>query len=321
MDQELGAVVENSLSDPNSGLPNESDDPATTATPFRFLDLPPEMQSHVVDFLDFVTIKRLKGTCHALQALPMRTQEFAALEKYEDDAMEAYEAAREEDQGPWGRGNIYGGPYGAAWAEERALPQKFPCYECLRVKDITKFDVSRFEEGYWNYMDCRKHSPLPKVDDIWTGDRLCFDCIVGSEDALANGTGPGWLKLARLEASGCFKADFDYHIRCSQCLEIDKIELPFSTDYEYGSDCTQFDSDYATVTEVRKHPDSMICHRMLDGDLCQACFKEDNVDWFELREQLRAEIAVRSQYLSWMIHKDDEGGIESPPGSPPATWE
>ncbi|KAJ9612270.1 hypothetical protein H2200_003867 [Cladophialophora chaetospira] len=60
---------------------------------FPFTTLAPEIQSRVVDFLDFLSLERLRFTCQKLRALPTHGQQYAAFLEFESTRETCWESA------------------------------------------------------------------------------------------------------------------------------------------------------------------------------------------------------------------------------------
>ncbi|KAJ9612271.1 hypothetical protein H2200_003868 [Cladophialophora chaetospira] len=308
------------LTGDDDGLPDDNGN--VNDTPFRFLDLPLEIQSHAVDYPDLIGMTQLKATCKSLRALPTVNQERSALIEFEEELEEAWTLFEEHDDNGYGGqletkrrtimydvrrwvqrrpawDDYYSGYYQygqsnksdgtfskwMALAAEYGIDpfhakwaaiaslDQFHCFGCFRVKQSDGFDMSQFGNAYWEY---RRHS-LSQVT----------------------------FKEAVLEGVGWLKSMWDdYYIRCAVCLEYEEFKKAFSY--------RMIDSD-GGQEETRGYEDLAICHRMFQGDLCQACFEEEYADWFAFREHLLAEIEAKMKYLDWMISKDDKPNDEPPP--------
>lgn len=53
--------------------------------------------------------------------------------------------------------------------------------------------------------------------------------------------------------------------------------------------------------------------RMFQGNLCLACFREENSEWFVLKHRLRAEIEARGKLLRW---SEIDGSLRKPTLAP-----
>ena len=161
-----------------SALSEADGDDSATSTPPYFTELPIEIQLRVVDFLDLVSLDRVKATCSSVRALPIQNQHRTALMEFDQEMKRAHQLisrlsfiGREEIRIDhkrviawnidWSQGNrrIFTGTgkfhqwvrrarenYISSLHACQAVSARFEvfcCFDCLRYKPTDNFDVTQ----------------------------------------------------------------------------------------------------------------------------------------------------------------------------------
>ena len=269
------------------------------AASLHLLSLSPEVQSAILDCLDWPALINLKATCRQCYHLPCREQIQAKLQDFEEDIWqlrplmrakfepemfdENYPLSAEVDdlrEGEMQQVLMYQQAVEALRAKHGLLLAAFrdlggysaavqflPCYHCLTMKE--RIDLDKMQEKPDEHL-----SPVNK-------SRTCINCILSDPESQENGT----------EYLTCGST---YVILCRCCKPIRKISFwPLSCD-------------------DLKPPN----YRMWASRLCPPCWRAKNKEWLDFKKALKQEIEKRQQYHRCMCRIDRVDTHEAGPRSP-----
>ncbi len=305
--------------------------------PKCFTALAVEVQSRVVDFLDLISIDRLRATCNSLRALPTQRQRQVALMEFDQEMKSAHElfkdlpkTEREEiSRDHWATGwnricNTICPPRApekvtGKYEEWKSLarehdisgfhalqalsegPMAVHCFECLRRKTEEDFDITQLGPAFGASRGSDDNNQEWSGWDWRMGKEskhFCVECRLASTEATKAAV--GWLRC---------KSNA-YHIRCSHREQEDH----FTKSMFWADDKFDDEEDYDYYTPYGAMPaapnyhharqDDFVCRRMLEGTLCRTCFRDEERYWFAYKDRLLAEIGARIEYLNWMDDKD-----------------
>ncbi|KAK4945144.1 hypothetical protein LTR10_015570 [Elasticomyces elasticus] len=272
---------------------------ADNSIPFRFLDLPTEIQSHVVDSLRLVDLTHLRATCRTMRTLPTRSQRYQALLDYERDLQKFWSMWNERQPDRTFRRDKF-----KDWRHwvyfQTSCPRLFgpapePDEDVARwIAEFDDMGLSTFQTRW----DLSTSSPSPVTDYL-----PCYICLSLQQGhyfdrIMPRGYSESWKPPATFAPPGrycmaCRLSSSDKHGFCELCSHprCDETKLWGTED---ACRCfAGYDSDGSRIKygEPLDDDDETICKRLFKSDLCKNCFRKENVDWYAEKERLRDEIS------------------------------
>ncbi|KIV85524.1 hypothetical protein, variant [Exophiala sideris] len=277
LDEQDGLVANGEHLDNDGSLAEDSN-------PFRFLDLPTEIQSHVVDFLGLVDLTRLRATCRTMRTLPTRSQRYEALLDYERDLQKFWSMWNERQPD-----RIFQRDKFKDWRHwvyfQTSSPRLFgpapePDEDVARwIAEFDDMGLSTFQTRW----DLSTSSPSPVTDYLpcyiclslqqghyfdrsmprgysksWKPPatfappgRYCMECRLSSSDKHVRGS--GWLKFGW----NC------YRIRCSCCQRWQDLEFMH---YAHQGFCELCSHPRCDETKLWGTEDACRCFAGYDSD-------------------------------------------------------
>ncbi|KAI1617459.1 hypothetical protein EDD36DRAFT_479402 [Exophiala viscosa] len=268
---------------------------ADDSTPFRLLDLPIEIQSRVVDFLEFRDLTYLRATCRTMRTLPTESQRRQALLEYERDSEKFWFLWRDRQSNRAMRLHVDGNEEWRHWAYfQTSFPRLFgpepePNQDVARwTAEFDQMGLSTFRTS-WEFPSSSSSSRRPLADYL-----PCYMCLSLQWDGRFDSSmhrryGWSWNDSPNFDPTDAI------------CDE-EKLRYP-----EDGCRCfIWYDSDGEDESGKRlDHDDEAICRRLFKSDLCKDCFTEENKDWFAFKQRLRDEISAMGSYLRYMEQVDE----------------
>jgi hypothetical protein len=271
------------------------------SSPLAFF--PAEVQSRIIDYLDWLSLTRLRSSCRHFRNLPSNGQLLQALLDFEVSLWGLREQALalcNNKQRTIDRAKIITGVFernGISMAMINADPtaDRFerldfrmePCYGCFQMIWYSEFQRrGGYHKAPWESHISTKKMPTRSEMEA----RRCVSCQLASSEAIIRGT-----KWIREEDYGNFRT---WRVRCTMCLELDSVRYLLHT--------------------------SSICGRQIHDGLCQKCWEKENAEWLAHKRDLRDCMKGLKEYHNWMnaidrdASDDDDDDAAVAPELPPA---